>query len=531
MKVSGFLWDDCDFTCDYDLLKELGIDYPYIAYDESMYKTLVGLDLAKEHNMQIIVTAWPFWTYFKTAPNYLTTTTKEYIQRLLTHESLHSIYIWDEPPMGRLSEITRLVTKTREWIQSLNSDKKLFINLFPNYATDQQLGTSDYHEYVETFVPLSDIVSGDFFFVRNYNDKTEINNVEHFPNSRISTERLYIFLRELFDASKKYNKPLWLWMVTNRHNQFAHLDLVSIRLQFNIGYIVGAEQMNCWTLREPIASEISDSAQYYEGPIHRDYTKGESFEDFKYYLNEVAPYLNDIFDNCTVIDFGKVDSDTPTINEDVPFDSGNNNIYWNKMEDNEGYKYWTVMNFHDTNIINIKVKNDYIFYNKEFEEELVKDLYQEVELIPGELLIIKTPVPQSFTNMSLHDLNKNYQNIVNHYINKNHNNLYLIENANNLMDELSQSLDTINSDIQNIEFPEELISSLSDSIDEISIQVTNIENSYSNMNNINDSLVGISERLTTIENNYSNVQNSLQVINIKLNELELEEPSQNPIEG
>ena len=63
MKVSGFLWDDCDFSCDYDLLKELGIDIPYIAYDDTTtqggrQKTLRGLNTAKDNDMQIIVTGY-----------------------------------------------------------------------------------------------------------------------------------------------------------------------------------------------------------------------------------------------------------------------------------------------------------------------------------------------------------------------------------------------------------------------------------------------------------------------------------------
>ena len=392
MKVSGFIWDDCTYKCDYDLLKELGIDIPYIGYDKGMSCTITGLNKAAENNMQIMVTAWPFWNYFKKDPATASSTYSYNISKLLKHNALHSIYIWDEPSMDRLDEVTDLVTKTRAWQKHLGTDKKLYINLFPTYATNKQLGTDDYHKYVETFVQLSDVVSGDYFFVRNYNNKTEISTKTHFPKSEITPENLYIFLRELFDASKKYNKPLWLWMVTAQHNEFAYLDDISMRLQFNIGYIVGAELMQFWTARSAIPEEIHGGTYDYDAtPILRDYTKGESFEMAKTYLHTVAPKLNEIFDKCTVIDFGKVDQNTPTISEEVPFDSGTNDIYWNKMEDGDKNKYWTVMNFNAFDTITVKVKRGYTFYNKNFKEEIVKKTEVEVTLLPGELLIIKSP--------------------------------------------------------------------------------------------------------------------------------------------
>ena len=401
MKVSGFLWDDCDFSCDYDLLKELGIDIPYLAYDDKTtqggrQKTLRGLNTAKDNDMQIIVTGWRYWSLFQNQ----TSSGMTQSTPILTHDSLYALYLWDEPTLERYGEVKTLTTRTRQKIQELNSDVKIYVNLLPNYATDKQLGINrengeDYHYYVDTFVQLSDVVSGDYFFVRNYNNKTEISTKEHFPNSEITTENLYIFLRELFDASKKYNKPLWLWMVTAQHNQFAYLDDISMRLQFNIGYIVGAELMQFWTVRSAIPEEIFGGTYDYDAaPILRDYTKGESFEMVKTYLHEIAPKLNEIFDKCTVIDFGKVDDITTTIDEEVPFDSGSNHIYWNKMIDKANINYWTVMNFNDTNNIIVRVDNNYVFYNKDFVEELVEGPYKEVELIPGELLVIKNALSE-----------------------------------------------------------------------------------------------------------------------------------------
>ena len=523
MKVSGFIWGDYlnnTYTCNYDVLKELGVDFPYIGYDNGMSYTLTGLDHAAANDMQIIVTAYPFWTYFKLTPN-STTSYSTNISKLLNHEALHSIYIWDEPTMARLDEVTRLVTKTRAWLNYVNSDKKLFINLLPTYATNEAIGVENFKDYVEAFVPLSDVVCGDYYFVKDHNGNTEISNNITWPSTHNTPEQLYIFYRELFNASKKYHKPLWLWLCSAKHNNYAMLNEIHLRLEFNIGYILGAEMMLFWTIKEP----DNNTMNYTDWQISKEYTKGTTFDLVKNYLHNVASHLNEIYDKCTVIDFGKVDQDTPTIDEEVPFDSGTNDIYWNKMEDNEGYKYWSVMNFHASKTIMVKVKNYYKFYDKEFKEELVEDLYKEITLLPGELLIIKTVIPQYNKNISLNTLIQNQSSIIQNFNNKIKNNLQLINSMFNSINNLNSEISLNNNQLNTIKL-------LNNSISTIQNKLLTLENSNILMNYVNNSLQNVSQRLNRVENTYTEINTNIQNISERLDSLplkEIDEPIQPPI--
>lgn len=75
------------------------------------------------------------------------------IQRVRNHPALYSYYIIDEPSASAFSELSRLTAYLSELDPSHNS----YINLFPIYANNQQLGTAGepipaYQEHLRQFV-------------------------------------------------------------------------------------------------------------------------------------------------------------------------------------------------------------------------------------------------------------------------------------------------------------------------------------------------------------------------------------------
>jgi len=54
----------------------------------------------------------------------------------------------DEPDASEFPDLASTVSNISEW----HPDKLAFINLLPNYATDTQLGSANYYDYVQDFV-------------------------------------------------------------------------------------------------------------------------------------------------------------------------------------------------------------------------------------------------------------------------------------------------------------------------------------------------------------------------------------------
>ena len=75
------------------------------------------------------------------------------IQRVRNHPALYSYYIIDEPSASAFSELSRLTA----YLSKLDPSHNSYINLFPIYANNQQLGTAGepipaYQEHLRQFV-------------------------------------------------------------------------------------------------------------------------------------------------------------------------------------------------------------------------------------------------------------------------------------------------------------------------------------------------------------------------------------------
>lgn len=64
------------------------------------------------------------------------------------HPALYGYYLRDEPPASLFPGLAKVAAVVRE----LSPGKWPYINLFPDYATNDQLGTAGYAEYLERFI-------------------------------------------------------------------------------------------------------------------------------------------------------------------------------------------------------------------------------------------------------------------------------------------------------------------------------------------------------------------------------------------
>ncbi len=102
------------------------------------------------------------------------------IERVKGHPALYSYYLIDEPNASRFPEFGRLVAYLRE----KDPARMAYINLFPTYATNEQLGnTGDvvtaYTEHLQQFV---DIVKPDLISYDHYHFTARGDNAQYFLN-------------------------------------------------------------------------------------------------------------------------------------------------------------------------------------------------------------------------------------------------------------------------------------------------------------------------------------------------------------
>jgi uncharacterized protein YjdB len=106
--------------------------------------------------------------------------------------------IRDEPSVNDFDRLNTLVGEIREF----DTESYCYINLFPNYATAEQLGTSSYVDYLETFARIP---TGSISF-------------DHYPaNGRgYVNPNWYANLEDVRNVANKYNTPFWSYVLSTR---------------------------------------------------------------------------------------------------------------------------------------------------------------------------------------------------------------------------------------------------------------------------------------------------------------------------
>lgn len=132
------------------------------------------------------------------------------------NNSLWGYILRDEPSANDFPELRKTVDKLREVQPGMLS----YINLFPDYANENQLGTSNYEEYVKKFVEEVDV---------------DILSMDHYPRMtpQIDTREEYCNnLNVMRKYSLYFNIPFWNFFNTMPFR--AHYDPTEAQLRWQI---------------------------------------------------------------------------------------------------------------------------------------------------------------------------------------------------------------------------------------------------------------------------------------------------------
>ncbi|MFA9479535.1 hypothetical protein ACERK3_14695 [Phycisphaerales bacterium AB-hyl4] len=197
-------------------------------------------------------------------------------------------------------------------LQSVEPEHPAYINLFPNFASPEQLGTSSYEEHVNRLieeVPDLRMLSFDHYPIANY---------------RVS-EYWYQNLETISAAARKRGIPFWAFALTSTHYSYTPATLDHLRLQMHVNLAYGAQGLQYFPYWAP-------NRDHWYSPINVDGTRGELFEHVKT-MNAEVQTMAPVFKNATVLEVshtgskaqwrpGSVDNPQPWVQEEGPLPPG-----------------------------------------------------------------------------------------------------------------------------------------------------------------------------------------------------------------
>ncbi|MEY8759768.1 hypothetical protein [Chryseobacterium tongliaoense] len=209
--------EDFNEESNFKKLKDAGFNVNLNMYSSSQ-KAIQALELGQKMNIKMVLSI----PEIKSRP-------EEAVKILKNYSSFLGYYIEDEPNTSRFEPLSDIVSRLRK----ADSQHFTYINLFPNYATNDQLQASSYKNYVEQYLSKVKInlVSFDHYSVVNNTVRPEF----------------YENLEIIRSQSQKFNKPFWGFACTAIHFEYRQPTLASLRLQQFGNILYGAQGIQYYT--------------------------------------------------------------------------------------------------------------------------------------------------------------------------------------------------------------------------------------------------------------------------------------------
>jgi hypothetical protein len=209
----------------------------------------------------------------------LKTDTHKTVERFKHHPALGGYFLQDEPSateFGRLADWAKA-------IREKDAEHHVYINLFPSYATADQLGVGSYQAYVDQFarqVPAS-MISFDFYPVVGHAIRAD----------------WYQNLETISAAARTVHKPVWAFALSLRHYDYPTATQANLREQIYSDLAYGAQAIQYFTYWQPGIDGSGDSPIDFNGKRTVVYDR---VKEMNAEIRGVAP----IFLGSTVIGVG-----------------------------------------------------------------------------------------------------------------------------------------------------------------------------------------------------------------------------------
>jgi len=157
------------------------------------------------------------------------------INRIKDYPAFYGTYIADEPSSDQFPMLRWRI----EGIRKYDKKGKFYVNLFPNNASDTQLRSASYDDYLHRFAEgvHTDFISFDYYPIKN-----EQVDVAWYDN-----------LEKIRNVAIKFNKPFWAFANSTIFGVHSQPTLAGLKLQQFGNLLYGAKGLQYftyWTLDE-----------------------------------------------------------------------------------------------------------------------------------------------------------------------------------------------------------------------------------------------------------------------------------------
>jgi len=216
-------------------LKDAGfnINFSHLGALEDAVKSL---DYAEQAGVKVMFTCGE-----------LSTDTENTVKQVKDHPALYGYFLRDEPLNKHFPELAEWADR----IKAVDPDHVLYLNLNPNYASDELLG-SPYPEHVHKFIEevRLPLVSFDFYPVTEDGVRS----------------RWWENLEVIASESKAAGLPFWAFALSTAHKPYPIPTMASLRLQLYTDLAYGAQGLQYFTYWNPVPG----TWDFHDAPIDLD---------------------------------------------------------------------------------------------------------------------------------------------------------------------------------------------------------------------------------------------------------------------
>jgi hypothetical protein len=224
---------------------------------------------------------------FITCPE-LSTDPEGTVRRFMSHPALAGYHLTDEPNVKVFPELAAWVRK----IQAVDPGHPCYINLYPTYANETQLGTPTYQAHVDSFVAAVPVTFISF---------------DHYPVMKSGLRPdWYENLEIISGAARKAGKPFWAFALAVAHDPYPIPTAAELRLEVFSDLAYGAQCIQYFTYWTPTSTQWN----FHEGPIEKDGRKTPVY-DLVREMNREIRALSRVFSGARVVSVGHTGSPIP----------------------------------------------------------------------------------------------------------------------------------------------------------------------------------------------------------------------------
>ncbi|MDR3266501.1 MAG: beta-galactosidase, partial [Tannerella sp.] len=203
------------------------IDFPHAHnFASEPDKCFAALDAAQAAGMQLAIMADALLNFSEADRT-----------KLMAHPALHHYHILDEPSTKVFADLAAKVKA----VQAIDKQHPCYINLFPNYARVELLGSPTYREHVDSFLKTVPVpfLSFDHYPIHLNNGKRTLNEI------------YYENIEFIAGEAKKAGMPFWAFALSTAHYDYPAPTLSDLRLQVYTDLAYGAQCIQYFTYWNP----------------------------------------------------------------------------------------------------------------------------------------------------------------------------------------------------------------------------------------------------------------------------------------